>query len=413
MHEFGLVGAKLGHSHSPRIHRALGNYRYELIEVDRAGLDELLTRRQFKGLNVTIPYKVDAMGYCDALTDEAHAVGSVNTLTFDDQHRLVGHNTDLYGFETLARSAGITMSNRKVLILGSGGSSRTVTEAARRAGAREIVVVSRGGPVDYAASIILHKNAEIIVNTTPVGMYPNNGIAPVSLEDYPQCVGVIDLVYNPLKTALILDAMDRSITHADGLTMLVAQGLRAAELFTGSHIDTERIAQIETDMRHELSNVTIIGMPGSGKSVIGRTLAERFARPFVDLDEEIERQAGRTIPDIFRDDGEAVFRAIERETAAAIGKRGGQIIATGGGAPIDRRNVDAFRQNGWLLWIRRPLESLARSGRPLSSEPDALHAMGSVRLPIYQRVSDAAIDNDGSLEQTILRAIDVLSSWLE
>ncbi|GHU68595.1 hypothetical protein FACS1894184_10960 [Clostridia bacterium] len=412
MIEFGLLGATLGHSHSPRIHRALGDYSYELIEVDPDGLDRLLCERAFRGLNVTIPYKVDAMRYCDTLTDEARAVGSVNTLTFDENNRLVGHNTDLYGFEMLARRAGITLTDRKVLILGSGGSCRTVTAAAKRAGASEIVIVSRAGPVDYEAARRNHADAEVIVNTTPVGMYPNNGAAPLSLADFPQCVGVIDLVYNPLRTALLLDARDRGITQADGLTMLVAQALRAAELFTRAEIEVDRISEIDADMRGQLSNITIIGMPGCGKSAVGSAIARMFARLFVDLDEEIERHEGKTIPEIFAQSGEAGFRGIERAVAADIGKRGGQIIAAGGGVVLDQRNVDALRQNGWLLWVRRPLELLARSGRPLSSGKDALLKMERVRLPIYQKVCDVVIDNTDSLAETVERAAAVVSQWL-
>ncbi|MDR1263143.1 MAG: hypothetical protein LBK46_06605 [Oscillospiraceae bacterium] len=412
MIEFGLVGETLGHSHSPRIHRALGNYSYGLIEVDLAGLDRLLCGRAFRGLNVTIPYKVDAMGYCDALTDEAREIGSVNTLTFDKQNRLWGHNTDLYGFETMARRADISLTDRKVLILGSGGSCRTVTAAAKRAGAREIVVVSRSGCVDYDVAKRLHSDADVVVNTTPVGMYPNNGNAPISLSDFPQCVGVLDLVYNPLRTALLLDAWDRGIPHADGLTMLVAQALRASELFTNTAINADRVGMIEADIRSQLSNITIIGMPGSGKSVVGHALARRFSRPFVDLDQMIEARAGKTIPEIFAESGETVFREIERAAAADAGKRGGQIIAAGGGGILDQRNVDAFRQNGRLLWLRRPLESLERSGRPLSAGFDALAEMERVRLPIYGKLSDAAVDNTGSLPNVIERAEAAASGLL-
>ncbi|MDR2658342.1 MAG: shikimate kinase [Oscillospiraceae bacterium] len=412
MIEFGLVGETLSHSHSPRIHRALGDYSYELIEVDPTGLDRLLRERAFRGLNVTIPYKVDAMGYCDALTDEAREIGSVNTLTFDRQNRLWGHNTDLYGFETMARNAGISLTDRKVLILGSGGSCRTATAAAKRAGAREIVVVSRSGRVDYDAAKRLHSDADVIVNTTPVGMYPNNGNAPISLSDFPQCAGVLDLVYNPLRTALLLDAMDRGIPHADGLTMLAAQALRASELFTNTAIDADRVGMIVADIRSQLSNITIIGMPGSGKSVVGCALARRFSRPFVDLDKMIETRAGKTIPEIFAESGETVFREIERAAAADVGKRGGQIIAAGGGAALDQRNVDAFRQNGRLLYLRRPLESLERSGRPLSTGFDALAEMERVRLPIYKKVSDAVVDNAGSLPKVIERAEAVVSDLL-
>ncbi|MDR1570368.1 MAG: shikimate kinase [Oscillospiraceae bacterium] len=407
--EFGLVGEKLSHSHSPRIHRMLSDYKYELIEVDGAGLRKLLSAREFRGLNVTIPYKVDALEYCDVLTDDARAVGSVNTLVVDQGGRLIGDNTDLYGFEELALHAGISMENRKALILGSGGSSRMAQAAARRAGAREIVVVSRGGPVDYQIAAAEHDDADIIINTTPVGMYPNNGAAPVHLADYPRCAGVIDLIYNPLRTALLLSARSRGIPCADGLPMLIAQARRAAQRFTGNEIERERDAVIDRALRLEQTNVVLIGMPGSGKSAIGRRLADRMRRPFVDIDERIAETAGVDIPTIFSEQGEAAFRALEREATAEAGKRQGLVIAVGGGCPIDPRNADALRQNGVLIWVRRSLEQLATSGRPLSTGLDALRAIEKAREPIYQRTGDVQIANDGGVEEAVEAAFQAIS----
>ena len=395
--EYGLVGAKLSHSHSPRIHAMLANYKYDLIETDPEGLREILSGRAFKGLNVTIPYKVDAMAYCDELTEAAREAGGVNTLTVGADGRLTGDNTDMHGFEEMARAAGISLSGRKVLILGSGGSGRMARAACLRSGAREIVGVSRSGPVDYGAARSDHADAEVIVNTTPVGMYPNNGCAPILLSDFPSCAGVLDLIYNPLETALLLDARSRGIPRANGLRMLIAQARRAAERFTGLGIDKSITDDIERTLLGEQVNLVLIGMPGSGKTSIGRAVADTLRRPFVDLDERIEAAAGMVVPDIFRERGEAEFRRMERDVTAEAGRRQGQVIATGGGCPIDSRNRDALRQNGAVIWLRRPLERLATKGRPLSAGIEALREMESKRAAVYECSADAAVDNDSEI----------------
>jgi shikimate dehydrogenase len=391
--EYGLAGGHLGHSHSPRIHEMLGVPGYELVETSPEGLRGLLERRAFLGLNVTIPYKVDAFGLCDTLSEEARLIGSVNTLIVDGEGRLQGHNTDLFGLEEMARRAGIALTGRKAAILGSGGASRTAQAAARRLEAREVVVVSRSGPIDYARLKAEHADVEVILNTTPVGMYPENGANPIDLADFPQCAGVLDMIYNPFRTALLLQAQARGIPHADGLRMLIAQAWLAARLFLGRGIEAGRMDEIEETLRLELNNLVLVGMPGSGKTSVGQSVAKRLKRTCVDLDAWIERRAGQTIPEIFEERGEDAFRALEREAAAEAGMRQGLVIATGGGTVLAQENVDALRQNGVLIGLRRPLEALATTGRPLSTGPEVLEAMAEQRMPVYEAVCQAWVDN--------------------
>lgn len=402
--KYGLIGEKLGHSYSAPIHAQLGDYDYRLCEMTEAAFADLMRRRDFKGLNVTIPYKQLALKLCDALSDTARAVGSVNTVVRRADGSLYGHNTDIGGFIALARRAGIEIAGRKVVILGSGGTSLTAQAACGRLGARQIVVVSRRGPVDYEALYRDHADAEVLINTTPVGMYPNNGARPADISRLPTLTGVLDVIYNPDRTALILDAQARGLPCAGGLYMLVDQAREAAELFTGRAIPEAETARIYKLLRAQALNLVLIGMPGSGKSSVGRALAEAMRRPFVDCDDEIERRAGKTIPEIFASEGEGAFRALEARVIADVGKEKGAVIATGGGAILRGENVRTLRQNGVVLWLRRELDALPMQGRPLSKSREALAAMWRERGPKYLAASDAAIDNDAAFERTVQAA---------
>ncbi len=402
MIEYGLLGAKLDHSYSGPIHAMLADYRYELLPVTPDEFREVLRSRAFRGLNVTIPYKRDALPYLDWMSDEVREIGSANTLVMGDDGILRGYNTDLYGFMSMADRAGISLAGKKAVVLGSGGTSRTAQAAARRLGAAEIVVISRGGPVDYAALYRDHADAQVIVNATPVGMYPENGFSPVLLDAFPRCEGVLDVIYNPLRTALLLDAEEKGIPAANGLWMLVAQARRAAELFTGKPIDGARVAEICGKIRAGAANIALIGMPGSGKTTLGRALAKRLDRPFVDMDEMIVRRAGKSIPDIFRDLGENGFRRLETEIARECGKEKGQVIAAGGGAVTRPETMRALRQNGDIACVDRPLELLETVGRPLSvGGSDALRAMYAARLPLYRKYADFTVSNAGSVEAAV------------
>ena len=404
--EYGLIGAKLGHSYSPSIHARLGDYDYRLCECTEAQFIELMRRRDFRGLNVTIPYKKLALSLCDALSDTARAVGSVNTVVVRPDGSLYGHNTDIGGFIALARRAGVAIEGRKVAILGSGGTSLTAQAACRRLGAREIVVVSRSGPVDYAALYRDHADAQVLVNTTPVGMYPNNGTSAADIARLPRLTGVLDVVYNPDRTALILDAEARGLPCEGGLAMLVEQAREAAELFTGHDIPAGETARIRALLRGEALNAVLIGMPGSGKSSVGRRLAEAMRRPFVDCDAEIERRAGKSIPRIFAEDGEPAFRALEAAVIADAGRGKGAVIATGGGAVLRGDNVRALRQNGVLILLERALDALSTDGRPLSTSLEALRAMWAAREPKYRAAADATVDNNAALEAAVASAME-------
>ena len=404
--EYGLIGERLGHSWSPAIHVELGGYDYRLYERSREDFIALMAARDFKGLNVTIPYKVVAYEHCDALSDTAREVGCVNTLVVRPDGSLYGHNTDIGGFIALSRRAGVQIAGRKCAILGSGGTSMTARAACRRLGAREIVVVSRKGPVDYDALYTDHADAQVLINTTPVGMYPNTGTSAADISRLPNLTGVLDVIYNPLKTALILDAEARGLPCAGGLYMLVGQAREAAELFMGREIPESETARIHGLLKRETQNLVLVGMPGSGKSSLGRALAGRLGRAFVDCDAEIVRRAGRSIPEIFATQGEAGFRALEAEVVSAVCREKARVIATGGGAVLRNDNVRAMRQNGAVILVERPIEALPMDGRPLSTGRQALNDMWQARERHYRAASDDAIQNDTTIEAAVSAAME-------
>ena len=394
----GLVGRRLGHSWSVPIHAALGCEGYRLIELEPDALASFLARPDIGGLNVTIPYKRDVMSLCDAIDPAAEAIGSVNTIVRGADGRLTGCNTDIDGFLYMARRAGISLAGRKVVILGSGGASLTARAAARREGAREIIVISRSGPDNYE-NLSRHADAEILVNTTPVGMYPGNGAAPVDLNAFPHLTGVLDVIYNPRRTALLLQGSARGIPCSDGLPMLVAQAKRAEELFTGRPIPDSENERILSQLRREMTSIILIGMPGSGKTTVGEALARLTGREAIDLDARIEEAAGCSIPEIFAAEGESGFRAREAAAAAEAGKRTGVILLTGGGIVKTAANYAALHQNGRIYQLVRDLTLLPTEGRPLSQGAD-LAAMWQERAPLYQRFRDAEIDNSGTVDDT-------------
>ena len=397
--EYGLIGEKLGHSYSQMIHARLADYRYELKEVAPERLDAFIEARNFRGLNVTIPYKQAVMKHCAELSPEAMEVGSVNTLIVRPDGSLFGHNTDIDGFIYMLRRGEIDPAGAKAVILGSGGTSLTARAALTRRGAREIVTVSRKGPVDYAALYAEHADAEILVNATPVGMYPKNGASPVELDRLPKVRGVADVIYNPEKTALILAAQAKGIPAVLGLSMLVAQAREAAELFAGHAIPAGRVEDIVSEIGAQTLNLILIGMPGCGKSTLGQAVAAALQREFVDCDAEIVRRAGKSIPEIFAQDGEGAFRALESGVLADVCRGHGLVISTGGGAVLRAENRDAMRQNGRVCLIRRALALLPRDGRPLSASEDAVARLWEARRAAYETAADFPVENDGTVEE--------------
>ena len=396
--EYGLLGERLGHSFSPQIHRDLAGYDYQLLPTPPEAVEDLFARRAFQGLNVTIPYKRTVMPLCDEIDPRAAAIGAVNTVV-NRNGRLTGYNTDIDGFLYMARRAGVDMAGKKVVILGSGGTSRTARAAAGELGAREIITVSRHGEDNYQ-NLSRHADAQVLVNTTPVGMYPNWGQSPVSLESFPALEGVLDVVYNPLRTALLLQAEERGLPRSCGLPMLVAQAKRAAELFTGQNIDDSRAEAVLHGLRGQLTNIVLIGMPGCGKTTVGRALAGKLGRTFVDLDEEIVRRAGMSIPEIFAREGEAGFRERESALVREFGERTGLVVSTGGGVVTRRENYIPLKQNGLLLHLRRDPAALPTDGRPLS-QATAPEELWRRRAPLYAAFADGEIDNNGTLAWTL------------
>ena len=388
---YGLLGERLGHSFSPEIHRQLGGYDYRLFEKRPEQLDSFLRSHEFDGLNVTIPYKKAVIPYCQELTDQARRIGSVNTILRRPDGTLLGHNTDYEGFRYMLEKAGARIKGRKALVLGSGGASLTVRAALADLGVGEMVTISRSGPDNYE-NLERHKDAQIIVNATPVGMYPNNEGCPVDLEQFSQCEEVFDLIYNPARTRLLLAAQQRGLVWANGLGMLVAQARGSAEMFLNTKIPDERVDEVVRAMEGKAKNLILIGMPGCGKSTVGQALARRLGRPLVDLDEEIVREAGTSIPEIFACQGEEVFRNIEHRLLLKAAQQSGAVIATGGGIVTRKENMDPMRQNSVVIFLRRELDLLPREGRPLSQR-DGLEKLYRQRLPLYKKVADIAVDN--------------------
>ena len=395
---YGLLGRRLGHSWSVPIHTALGCQGYRLIELEPEELAGFLAQPNIGGLNVTIPYKRDVMPFCDVIDPMAEAIGSVNTLTRRADGKLYAFNTDAAGFCWMAERAGISFAGKKAVVLGSGGASLTAVACAKKLGAREVVVISRSGQNNYG-NLARNADADIVVNTTPVGMYPNNGAAAVDLTAFPRCSGVLDVVYNPRRTALLLQAEALGISCSDGLPMLVAQAKAAEEHFFDKSIPDSENERILALLRQECTNIVLIGMPGCGKTTVGQALAKLTGREAVDVDQRIVARAGCSIPEIFARDGEAAFRALEREETAEAGKLSGKIILTGGGVIMDQRNYAPLHQNGRIYHLIRDLDILPTDGRPVSQSTD-LHALWETRAPFYARFRDAAIENSGTVEET-------------
>lgn len=403
----GLLGKKLPHSFSPEIHAMLGSYSYMLFEKEECELEAFLKQGPFDGINVTIPYKKAVIPYLDALSPRARLLGSVNTILRRSDGSLYGDNTDYAGFLYLVQKSKIELKGRKTLILGTGGSSITVGAVAKELGAEPIITISRQGENNYT-NLTKHADAEIIINTTPVGMYPNNGESPLSLELFPACMGVIDIIYNPARTKLLFDAERRQIPCANGLSMLVAQAKAASELFTGQSIDDRQIDLIVSSIENKTKNVILIGMPGCGKTTVGKALAKLTGRPFVDCDEEIVKQTGCTIPEIFRVQGEEAFRRIETDVTARLAKESGWIIATGGGVVTKNRNEYLLGQNAYVIHLTRETAALDITGRPLS-QTGSLEKMAQERLPLYGRLADYTVTVDGGMKtaQKICSAIGI------
>lgn len=398
----GLIGRKLGHSYSCQIHHAIADYSYDLWELEPEQLAPFLQKGDFAGVNVTIPYKQQVIPYLDDLSDTARAIGAVNTIV-NRSGRLYGDNTDLAGMIALIRRLGLELHGKKVLILGTGGTSKTARAAAQQLGAAEIYRLSRSGREDavtYEEARRLHGDAAVLINTTPCGMYPAVEDCPLDPADFPRLEGVVDAVYNPLRTNLVLAARERGIPAQGGLYMLAAQAVYAGALFRGCQAAQADIDLAYRTVLRQVENIVLIGMPSAGKTTVGQLLARCTGKKFTDTDTLAEQRIGMTIADYFRTSGEEAFRAREQETVAEVSAAGGQIIATGGGAILRRENLTALRRNGLLVFLDRPIEQLtATVDRPLASDREALRRRYEERYALYRAAADVYIKNDGSPEE--------------
>ena len=406
MKKCGLLGEKLGHSYSPVIHSLLADYEYRLYERQAEDLDDFIRSGDWDGLNVTIPYKKAVVPYCTELTDTARVIGSVNTLVRLPNGGILGDNTDAYGFELLLRQAKLDPAGKKCLVLGSGGASVMACVVLRAMGAASVIVVSRKGQDNYE-NLSKHADADLLINTTPVGMYPNNGQAPVDLRNFRKLSGVADVVYNPARTALLLQAEALGIPHAGGLLMLVAQAKRSAERFSGQDIDNAQITRITEVLSRQMQNIVLIGMPGCGKTKIAKKLSEVLDRPVFEADESIAEQAGMSIPEIFAAEGENGFRARETAVLRELGKRSGAIISTGGGCVTKPENYNLLHQNGVIVWRQRDVSLLSRKGRPISLSRD-LNELYAERKPMYERFADIVIPPTETIEEATEAILEAL-----
>lgn len=391
----GLLGRKLSHSYSPQIHHSLGSYDYALFEKEPEEVEAFLREGDFAGINVTIPYKKTVVPYCSRLSESAKRLGSVNTIVRQADGTLLGHNTDYFGFFSMLKKSGLSVSGKKALVLGSGGASVTASAVLHNCGCN-VITISRSGENNYD-NLERHMDASIIVNATPVGMYPNNGVSPIDLSLFPKLEGVLDLIYNPARTLLLMEAEKRGLVAENGLWMLVAQAKESAQWFTGSQIPDGKIEEIYRALRSQMQNIVLIGMPGCGKTTVGTAVAEALNREFIDSDEEIYRRTGKTPAQILSESGEPAFREIETQILRDLGKRSGLVIATGGGCVTRKENYPILKQNGKLFWIRRPLSTLATADRPLSAA-NGVDTLYAVRRPFYESFSDVAVDNTDTPE---------------
>ncbi|MCQ4953455.1 shikimate kinase [Holdemania filiformis] len=408
----GLIGEHLGHSYSQRIHETLGGYPYELIEVALQDLDAWMKNKDFAALNVTIPYKKAVIPYLEELDERARRIGAVNTIV-NDHGRLIGKNTDYYGCRFMLEQAGMEIQGRKVILLGNGGAAQAVQAVLEDLGAAAIVKVKRNPSSEtltYEEAYRDHSGAQVIVNTSPVGMFPAQEGIPVELDRFPQLESVADVIYNPHRTRLIVEAQKRGCRTATGLSMLTAQAAEAIEAFIGKPVAPESILRMTAELAREKMNLVLIGMPGCGKSTIARKLAEISGRPAVDIDQRIVERIGMPIRDFFAQQGEARFRQIEAEILAEVTLQTGQIIATGGGIVKDWENVRRLRQSGKVYFLDRSLDQLETDpSRPLSSSREALRQLYDQRIDLYRAACDQQIENNGSADQTARR---LWQDWL-
>ena len=404
--EYGLLGRRLGHSYSPEIHRLLGGYEYELIEKEPEELDGFFSDREFKGINVTIPYKIAALKYCDELSERARRIGCVNTIVKRADGSLYGDNTDYEGFVYLINHSGIKVEGKQCLVLGTGGASKAVCTALMDLGASQVLTVSRTGENNYI-NIYNNVDANVIVNATPVGMFPSCDESLVNVVRFQRLTGLVDLIYNPAHTKLMLQAERDYVPSANGLRMLVSQAAASSKLFTGNNYTDEDIERVYKAIDFKMKNILLIGMPGCGKTTVGKLLAEKLNRELIDTDAEIEKRTGRSPAEIIKAEGEAEFRRIETEALRDISLLSGKIISCGGGIISPKENRGLLKRNSNVVWLQREISALASEGRPLS-QIIGNKELYRYREPLYMESAEYIINNDGNVNDTVNKIIEAI-----
>lgn len=413
---YGLIGEKLGHSFSKDIHERIADYTFDLIPLSKEEFKTFMEKKEFTALNVTIPYKKDVIPYLDEMDEHAKAIGAVNTIVNRDG-KLKGYNTDFTGFLYMVKKHNVHMEGKKVLFIGNGGASAAIQAVVQHESAGSMVIVDvvpGNGAISYDEMFSSHLDAEIIINTSPIGMYPRIGNAPIDISMFHKCEAVLDVIYNPILTRLCFEAQEMDIKRVNGLEMLIAQAKQSVEFFLDKSIDDQIIDDIYQDMLRERCNIVLIGMPSAGKTTIGKMLENRMQKEFIDLDDIIIEKAGKSIPEIFEESGEAGFRAIETEAAIEVSKLNNKIIATGGGTIKHKVNMDYLRQNGITIFIDRDVDKLISSdpNRPLSKSTDALEKMHAERLPLYQKYAAYVAVNNSDIESTVTEIEEAYRSIL-
>lgn len=420
--KYGLIGEHLGHSFSTQIQTRIAeienvkDYDYQLVELDKEEFKEFMEKKDFKGINVTIPYKKDVIPYLDEMDESAKAIGAVNTIINVDG-KLKGYNTDFGGFLYIVKAHNVHMEGKKVLIIGNGGACAAVKAVCKHENAKDIVIVSRSanrGAIGYDEMYTSHLDADIVVNTSPVGMFPNIANAPIDVSWFHKLECVLDVVYNPILTRLCFEAQEADIKRVIGLEMLIAQAKYTFEIFENMSFDDSIIDEIKKEMLKDRCNIVLIGMPSAGKTTIGKMLEEKLGKEFFDLDDMIIAKAGKSIPEIFQESGEAGFRAIETEVAIEASKMNNKIIATGGGVVKHKVNMDFLRLNGITIFIDRDIDKLISSdpNRPLSSSKQALQQMYKERYPLYQKYAAYVAVNNANIEETVDDIVNAYHSIL-
>lgn len=413
---YGLIGEKLGHSFSKDIHERIADYTFDLIPLEKEEFHHFMKEKDFTAINVTIPYKKDVLPYLDEIDEHAKAIGAVNTIVHEDG-KLKGYNTDCTGFLYMIKKHKVHMAGKKVLIIGNGGASAAIQAAVRHEQAGIVVIVDvmpGNGAITYDEMFEQHLDADIVINTSPIGMYPKIGNAPIDITLFSHCTCVMDVIYNPILTRLCFEAQEAGMQRINGLEMLIAQAKQSVEFFLDKSIDDAIIDTIYQDMLREQCNIVLIGMPSAGKTTIGRMLAKRMNKEFIDLDDVIVEKAGMSIPEIFEQSGEEGFRAMETEVAIELSKRNNKIIATGGGTIKHKVNMDYLRQNGITIFIDRDVDKLISSdpNRPLSKSQEALQQMHEERLPLYQKYAAYIAVNNSDIDVTVKKIEEAYRSIL-